>query len=92
MFLDHPQEKDLKEITLDDFEIQLMELVRKHGQPERLNPEDHIADDSKMVCDSLNPDNKENQGDVEKSTSAKCAKCDFPPDNGRRRLYCMCGQ
>lgn len=27
-------------------------------QPERLNPEDHIRDDTKMVCDSLNTANK----------------------------------
>ena len=27
-------------------------------QPERLNPEDHIADAGKMVCDSLNSENK----------------------------------
>jgi hypothetical protein len=40
MFLEHPQEKNLKNITLDEFEISLMELVRKDVQPERLNPED----------------------------------------------------
>lgn len=28
------------------------------GQSERLNPEDHIVDVNKMVCDSLNHDNK----------------------------------
>ena len=61
-------------------------------QPERTNPEDHIADIRKMVCDVPTPDNKENQGGVEKSTSAKCATCDFPQNDGKRRLYCMCGQ
>lgn len=25
-----------------------------HGQPERLNPEDHIEDNLDMICDSLN--------------------------------------
>ena len=33
-------------------------IVEFEDQPERLNPEDHIADVSKMVCDSLTPDNK----------------------------------
>ena len=31
------------------------------SQPERLNPEDHIADAGKMVCDSLNTANKKRQ-------------------------------
>jgi len=43
-------------------------------------------------CDSPTPDNKENQGDIEKSISAKCARCNFPPNDGKRRIYCMCGQ
>ena len=28
------------------------------SQPERLNPEDHIAGVGKLVCDSLNSENK----------------------------------
>ncbi len=53
----------------------------------RTNPED-----AKSVCDVPNSDNKENPRDAEKSASAKCAKCDFPPNDGKRRIYCMCGQ
>ena len=45
MFLEHPDESKLKEITLDDFEIQLMELVR-HGQLERLSEKDRKVYDS----------------------------------------------
>jgi hypothetical protein len=40
MFLEHPEEKDLKNITLDDFESQMLDLIKRHRQPERLNPED----------------------------------------------------
>jgi hypothetical protein len=55
MFLKHPEEKNLKPITLDEFKIQLMELVLKNVQPERLNPED-----ANSVCDSPTTENKEN--------------------------------
>ena len=68
VFLNHPKEKDLKEITLHEFEIQLMELVRKDVQPERLNPEDIKPFDGILspnwlvnlvnVCDSPNCENK----------------------------------
>lgn len=58
MFLEHPKEKDLKQISLDEFEIKLMELVRKNVQPERLNPEDHIVNLNNMICESPNIANK----------------------------------
>jgi hypothetical protein len=70
----------------------------------RLNPEDaeiykgtlpdnlNWCDPTTSVYDSPTPENKENQGDVEKLTSAKCAICDFPKKGKNQRLYCMCGQ
>jgi hypothetical protein len=35
-----------------------IETFFKNYQPERLSPEDHVADASKMVCDSPNTANK----------------------------------
>lgn len=83
-----------------------MENAMKHDHRERLNPKDakgyvgnlpdslNWCDPTTSVCDSPTPEYKINQGDAEKSTSAKCARCDFPIQNeeGNRRLYCMCGQ
>lgn len=57
MFLHHPDGKNLKKITLDEFEIQLMELIRKNVQPKRLNPEDHFEESLDMICDSPNSEN-----------------------------------
>lgn len=57
MFLKKPNDKDLKEITLDEFEIGLMNLIRKDVQPKRLNPEDHNEEVRKVICDSPNPEN-----------------------------------
>ena len=86
------------------YKINFCPLCGENLQPERLSPEDAIipayygskfcggCKEENCVCDSPTPDNKENQGDVEKSTSAKCAKCDWPPNDGKRRIYCMCGQ
>ena len=54
---------------------------------ERLNPGDATS-----VYDSPTPDYKENQGDAEKSASAKCTICDFPKKGINQRIYCMCGQ
>lgn len=51
----------------------------------RLTPED-----AKSVCDSPNPDNKKNQGDIEKSISANCPRCTFPKKGKNQRIYCMC--
>ncbi len=76
----------------------------KNNQPDRLNPKDaklyagtlpdklNWCAPTTSVCDSQVPENKENQGDAEKSTSAKCARCDFPPKGINQRIYCMCGQ
>lgn len=79
-----------------------------HNRPERLTPEDNFDDYLKdpgkyfrrmednllkeIICDSPTPDNKENQGGIEKSMPAICATCDFPSNDGKRRIYCMCGQ
>ena len=54
MFLEHPEEKGLKQISLDEFEIQLMELVRKHGQPDRLRRVD--TRNSEAIVGSANID------------------------------------
>lgn len=49
---------------INKMEFKLAKRLRKclslndHNQPERLNPEDHIRDVTKMVCDSLNTANK----------------------------------
>ena len=43
--------KDFEEYNRQFIEIFL-------SQPERLNPEDHIAEDGKVICDSLNTTNK----------------------------------
>lgn len=78
-----------------------------HNRPERLTPEERnliedlgimkiekspISMDYFTLCDSPTPDNKENQGGIEKSIPAICATCDFPSNDGKRRIYCMCGQ
>lgn len=52
MFLRKPDKSKLKDIILDEFEIQLMELVRKHWQPERLSEE------ARKGCDSPNTPTK----------------------------------
>ena len=39
----------------EEYKRQFIEIFL--SQPDRLNPEDHIADDSKMVCDSRNTTN-----------------------------------
>lgn len=39
-------------------EIRKCHLCERDNQPERLNPEDHIADTRKVICDSLNTTNK----------------------------------
>jgi hypothetical protein len=50
-FLRHPKEKDLKGISLDEFEIQLMELIRKDVQPKRSKREDITEEHSeKFGC------------------------------------------
>lgn len=54
VFLEHPEEKYLKEISLDEFEIKLMELVRKYGQPERLRRVD--TENSEAIVRSANID------------------------------------
>jgi hypothetical protein len=71
---------------------------------ERLNPEDakvykgtlpdclNWCAPTTSVCDSPNPENTGSPGDAEKSASAKCARCDWPSNDGKRRIYCMCGQ
>lgn len=35
-------------------ETRKCQFCERDDQPERLNPEDHIADVNNMVCDSLN--------------------------------------
>ncbi len=99
--------KELTARKASDIEMAWNGFVRLYDQPDRLNPEERnlmedlgiiqiekssISMDYFTLCDSRTPENKENQGDVEKFASAKCAKCDFPPNDGKRRIYCMCGQ
>lgn len=71
---------------------------------ERLNPEDgniYYRPDNSFdwpklepfaICDSPTPENKESQGEPEKSDSAVCPKCEWPPYGVNYRLFCMCGQ
>lgn len=37
-----------------ELEFALNGWIRIYEQPERLNPEDHVAGDGNMICDSLN--------------------------------------